>query len=104
MRVGVISDTHGLLRPEATRALAGADLIVHAGDVGKPEVLAELKAIAPVFAVRGNVDTGQWAKELPVTTVVDAGAACFYVLRCLLAAPAEAVTESRLAAWVENFM
>ena len=83
MRVGVISDTHGLLRPEATRALAGADLIVHAGDVGKPEVLSELKAIAPVFAVRGNVDTGQWAKELPVTTVVDAGAACFYVLHDL---------------------
>ena len=83
MQIGVISDTHGLLRPEATRALAGVDLIVHAGDVGKPEVLAELKAIAPVFAVRGNVDTGPWAKELPVTTIVDAGAARFYVLHDL---------------------
>lgn len=83
MRVGVISDTHGLLRPEAARALAGVDLIVHAGDVGKPDVLAELKIIAPVFAVRGNVDTGEWAKELPVTTVVDAGPACFYVLHDL---------------------
>jgi putative phosphoesterase len=57
MRLGIISDTHGLLRPEAARALSGVDLIVHAGDVGKPEVLMQLKAIAPVFAVRGNVDT-----------------------------------------------
>jgi len=80
LRVGAISDTHGLLRPEATRALAGVDLIVHAGDVGKAEVLAKLKELAPVFAVRGNVDMQGWARELPETAVVDAGPACFYVL------------------------
>jgi len=83
VRVGIISDTHGLLRLEATRALAGVDLIVHAGDVGKAEVLARLKEIAPVFAVRGNVDTEEWARELPETAAVDAGPACFYVLHNL---------------------
>ena len=83
MQVGIISDTHGLLRFEAARALAGVDLIVHAGDVGKAEVLAKLKEIAPVFAVRGNVDTEEWARELPETAVVDAGPACFYVLHNL---------------------
>jgi putative phosphoesterase len=83
MRVGIISDTHGLLRPEAERALRGVDLIVHAGDVGVPEILTRLKLIAPVFAVRGNVDTGPWAEELPLTTVVEAGAASFYVLHNL---------------------
>jgi len=60
-KVGVISDTHGLLRPEAIAALEGSDLILHAGDIGKPEVLECLKAIAPVVAVRGNNDTGSWA-------------------------------------------
>ena len=65
MRIGIISDTHGLLRPEAERALQGVGLIIHAGDVGDPEILATLKRIAPVFAVRGNVDTAPWAQELP---------------------------------------
>jgi len=83
MRLGIISDTHGLLRPEAARALSGVDLIVHAGDVGKREVLTELKAIAPVFAVRGNVDTEAWAAELPATAIVDAGSASLYVLHNL---------------------
>ncbi|MFI5097294.1 MAG: metallophosphoesterase family protein [Candidatus Acidiferrales bacterium] len=83
MRLGIISDTHGLLRPEAARALSGVDLIVHAGDVGKPEVLTQLKAIAPVFAVRGNVDTEAWAVELPATAIVDAGSASLYVLHNL---------------------
>jgi hypothetical protein len=83
MRLGIISDTHGLLRPEAARALSGVDLIVHAGDVGKPEVLTQLKAIAPVFAVRGNVDTEPWATELPATAIVDAGSASLYVLHNL---------------------
>jgi putative phosphoesterase len=83
MRLGIISDTHGLLRPEAARALSGVDLIAHAGDVGKPEVLRQLKAIAPVFAVRGNVDTGAWAAELPTTAIVDAGSASLYVLHNL---------------------
>ena len=63
MRVGVISDTHGLLRPEAEKALRGMDLILHAGDVGNPQILERLKTIAPVFAVRGNVDTEAWARE-----------------------------------------
>ena len=83
MRVGIISDTHGLLRPEAEHALNGVDLIVHAGDVGHPEILAKLKRIAPVFAVRGNIDTDPWALELPLTTVVEAGGASFYVLHNL---------------------
>ena len=56
--IGVISDTHGLVRPEAVRALAGVDLILHAGDIGKPEVLTELRELAPLVAVRGNVDHG----------------------------------------------
>ena len=83
MRLGIISDTHGLLRPEAARAMSGVDLIVHAGDVGKPEVLTQLKEIAPVFAVRGNVDTEAWAAELPATAIVDAGSASLYVLHNL---------------------
>jgi uncharacterized protein len=83
MRLGIISDTHGLLRPEAARALSGVDLIVHAGDVGKPNVLTQLKAIAPVFAVRGNVDREPWAAELPATAIVDAGSASLYVLHNL---------------------
>ena len=83
MKLGIISDTHGLLRPEAARALSGVDLIVHAGDVGKTEVLTQLKAIAPVFAVRGNVDTEAWATELPATAIVDAGSASLYVLHNL---------------------
>jgi len=83
MRLGVISDTHGLLRPEAERALRGVDLIVHAGDVGKAEVLSRLKRIAPVFAVRGNVDTEEWAQELPAKTVVEQDGARLYVLHNL---------------------
>jgi len=83
MRLGIISDTHGLLRAEAARVLSGVDLIVHAGDVGKRDVLTQLKAIAPVFAVRGNVDTDAWAKELPATAIVDAGSASLYVLHNL---------------------
>jgi putative phosphoesterase len=83
MRIGVISDTHGLLRPEAVQALEGVQFIVHAGDVGSPEVLTKLNAIAPVFAVRGNIDTAPWAKDLPATTVVEAGVASFYVLHDL---------------------
>jgi uncharacterized protein len=83
MRVGIISDTHGLLRPEAELALEGVDLIIHAGDVGDSEILTRLRRIAPVFAVRGNVDTEPWAQQLPLTTVVEAGGASFYVLHNL---------------------
>jgi putative phosphoesterase len=83
MRVGIISDTHGLLRPEAELALEGVGLIIHAGDVGDSEILTRLRRIAPVFAVRGNVDTEPWAQQLPLTTVVEAGGASFYVLHNL---------------------
>jgi uncharacterized protein len=83
--VGVISDTHGLLRPEAIAALEGSDLIVHAGDVGKPDVLERLRAIAPTFAVRGNVDRGDWATALPLTDVVQVGTLQLYVLHDLSA-------------------
>jgi uncharacterized protein len=83
MRIGVISDTHGLLRLEALAALVGVELIVHAGDVGDPEILGKLKGIAPVFAVRGNVDTEPWAQELPRTTLVEADGANLYVLHNL---------------------
>ena len=84
-RIGVISDTHGLVRPEALRALAGADLIVHAGDVGRPEVLDALRAVAPVVAVRGNNDRGPWAAALAETEVVEAGGRSLYVLHDLKA-------------------
>ena len=78
--VGVISDTHGLLRPEALAALQGSDYIIHAGDVGDPDILAQLAKIAPVTAVRGNVDRGKWARELPETNVLQVGSVALYVL------------------------
>ncbi len=81
--VGLISDTHGLLRPEALRALEGSDLIIHAGDVGDPAILDALAALAPVVAVRGNVDTGAWASALPHTAVAAAGSIQIYVLHDL---------------------
>ena len=78
--VGVVSDTHGLLRPEAVDLLHGCSLIVHAGDVGIAAVLDRLRGIAPTIAVRGNVDTETWAQRLPETAVVEAGDLHFYVL------------------------
>jgi putative phosphoesterase len=78
--IGLISDTHGLLRPQALRALEGSDLIIHAGDVGDPEILKSLKTLAPVFAVRGNVDTQPWARALPETEVIEMDLATIYVL------------------------
>jgi putative phosphoesterase len=78
--IGVIADTHGLLRPQALRALAGVELIIHAGDIGNPEVLTGLERIAPVQAVRGNVDRGDWAAPLPRTLVVEVGGLHLYVL------------------------
>jgi uncharacterized protein len=78
--IGLISDTHGLLRKEAMHALEASDLIIHAGDVGKPEIIDALKSIAPVVAVRGNVDTESWASALPETEVVEAGSATIFVL------------------------
>jgi putative phosphoesterase len=81
MLVGVISDTHGLLRPEALAALAGSDLIIHAGDVGGPAILDRLGGIAPTFAIRGNQDEGViWSRSLPLTRVVQADDLHFYVI------------------------
>ncbi len=80
VRIGVISDTHGLLRPEAIAVLLGSDVIIHAGDVGRAEVIERLRAIAPTFAVRGNNDAGPWAAALPITQVVEVGGLSFYVL------------------------
>jgi len=78
--VGVISDTHGRLRPEAVVALRGVDAIVHAGDIGTPDVLERLGAIAPVTAVRGNNDRGGWAEKLPSTQILEIGGVLLYVL------------------------
>ena len=79
--VGLISDTHGLLRPEALRLLQGSDFIVHAGDIGKPEIMTELARLAPLTAIRGNVDTGAWARALPQTETLQLGdGARLYVL------------------------
>ena len=82
-RVGLVSDTHGLLRPELLEALAGCTLIVHAGDVGRPEVLDGLRQVAPVVAVRGNVDRGSWVQQLRRTEVVELGQALLYVIHDL---------------------
>jgi putative phosphoesterase len=78
--LGVISDTHGLLRPKAVEALRGSDRILHAGDIGAPEILEALAKIAPVTAVRGNVDTASWARALPETEVVEASGMSIYIL------------------------
>ena len=78
--IGLLSDTHGLLRPEALHALQGSDLIIHAGDVGAPQILGELRRLAPVVAVRGNIDTEAWSADLPETAVAEAGSVLIYVL------------------------
>ena len=80
MLIGVISDTHGLLRPEAVEALFGSDLIIHAGDVGDPKILEELAELAPVRAIRGNVDIDPPLRGLPETDVVEVGGVSFYVV------------------------
>lgn len=77
-RIGLISDTHGLLRDEAIEALRASDLIVHAGDVGKPEIIDTLRTVAPVVAARGNVDLGSWASALPTTAVAETESALIY--------------------------
>lgn len=83
VEVGVISDTHGLLRPEAMDALAGVDHIIHAGDIGDANVIQELESIAPVTAVRGNVDRGDWATEWPETELFELGGRYIYLLHNL---------------------
>jgi len=82
-RIGIISDTHGLLRPEAELRLAGVDHIVHAGDIGRPEIVDALRRIAPVTAIRGNVDGGGWAREYPDTKLVRLAGKSVYVLHDL---------------------
>lgn len=81
--IGIIADTHGLLRPEALAALAGVERILHAGDIGSPEVLAALEAIAPVLAVRGNHDKGPWAEALSSTEVLEIDGVWIYMLHNL---------------------
>lgn len=83
LRVGLISDTHGMLRPEAKRFLDGCEHIVHAGDVGNADILGELAAIAPVTAVRGNNDRGEWASALPETQAIRLGNVAVFVLHDL---------------------
>jgi uncharacterized protein len=78
-RVGVLSDTHGLLRPEVLKQLQGSDLIVHAGDIGSETIIPELESLAPVYAVRGNVDNGAWAYKFPLTNAVQIGETFIYI-------------------------
>jgi uncharacterized protein len=80
VRIGLISDTHGLLRPEALQALAGVERIIHAGDIGAAELIESLRDIAPVDAVRGNNDKGPWAKEFPPWLALEFGGVGIYVL------------------------
>jgi uncharacterized protein len=81
--LGIISDTHGLLRPEAVAALRASQHILHAGDVGDPEILEKLRDIAPVTAIRGNIDQAGWAKKLPVTEAVELSGVLIYMLHDL---------------------
>lgn len=83
IRIGLISDTHGLLRPQALAALRGSDVIVHAGDIGNASILARLSAIAPVTAVRGNNDTGDWALQVPETRQIDVAGKRIFVVHDL---------------------
>ena len=89
-RIGIISDTHGLLRPEAERGLTGVDHIIHGGDIGRPEIVDALRRIAPVTAIRGNVDTGEWAREYPDTNLVRLAGKSIYILHDLKTLKADA--------------
>jgi putative phosphoesterase len=80
LRIGFVSDTHGLLRPQVEQSLAGMAHIVHGGDIGAPDVIARLQRIAPVSAIRGNVDTGTWAEQYPATRKLSLGGRVIYVL------------------------
>jgi putative phosphoesterase len=91
--VGVISDTHGLVRPEAVARLRGVDLIVHAGDIGHPDVLRSLAMIAPVVAVRGNNDRGPWARQLPATEQIEVGGVRIYVVHDLATSSIDPVAQ-----------
>lgn len=91
--IGIISDTYGLLRPEALRLLAHVDHIIHGGDIGDPEIIAALRRIAPVTAIRGNVDTGEWATEFAETEFVRLAGRLFYVLHDVNALQVDPVAE-----------
>ncbi|MGZ4845148.1 MAG: metallophosphoesterase family protein [Candidatus Angelobacter sp.] len=80
MKIGIISDTHGLLRPEALELLRGSEHIIHAGDIGAPDIVTKLEKIAPVTAIRGNVDTQEWARQFAETEVVELGGLYLYVI------------------------
>jgi putative phosphoesterase len=80
MIIGVISDTHGLLRPEAVELLRGSEHIIHAGDIGSPDIIPTLETIAPVTAIRGNIDTQAWARRFPETEAVELGGVSIYVI------------------------
>jgi uncharacterized protein len=80
MRIGIISDTHGLLRPEAVELLRGSEHIIHAGDIGSSEIISALETIAPVTAIRGNIDTQAWARRFPETEAVELGGVSIYVI------------------------
>jgi putative phosphoesterase len=80
MIIGIISDTHGLLRPEAVELLRGSEHIIHAGDIGSPEIIPALEAIAPVTAIRGNIDREPWARRFPETEIVELGGLNLYVI------------------------
>lgn len=88
-RIGIISDTHGLLRPQAERGLTGVDHIIHAGDIGRPDIVDALRWIAPVTAIRGNVDRGEWARDYPDTNLVRLAGKSIYVLHDLKTLKAE---------------
>ena len=81
--IGIISDTHGLLRPQVLQAFKGVDLILHAGDIGRPEVLDGLRSVAPVQPIRGNNDSAPWAKQIPETELVRVGAVAIYLIHDL---------------------
>jgi len=83
IKIGVISDTHGLLRLEAVETLRGSDYIIHAGDIGAPTILVKLSQLAPVTAVRGNVDREPWAQDIPETNVLQVAGLSIYVLHDL---------------------
>lgn len=83
MIIGVISDTHGLLRPEALTALRSSEHVIHAGDIGAPEIIPELERIAPVTAIRGNVDREPWTNRFPETEVAELGGLQFYIIHDL---------------------
>jgi uncharacterized protein len=91
--IGIISDTHGLLRPEAVRMLAHVDHIIHGGDIGDSRIITALRRIAPVTAIRGNVDTGEWATEFAETEFVQLAGRLFYVLHDLKTLQINPVTE-----------